>query len=42
MLDPLRQRPDFIQAYEATRAHLAAERREVQRLRELGRLPRYP
>jgi TolB-like protein/DNA-binding winged helix-turn-helix (wHTH) protein len=41
LLDPLRKRPEFIEAYTATRMYLAAERREVQRLREQGKLPRY-
>jgi TolB-like protein/DNA-binding winged helix-turn-helix (wHTH) protein len=41
MLDPLRRRPEFIQTYNAARTHLAAERLEVQRLREQGKLPSY-
>lgn len=41
MLDPIRSDPEFVGAFESTRTHLAAERSEVERLRDQGMLPRY-
>ncbi len=41
LLDPLRSDPRFIQAWQSTQQQLAKQRREVERLRAEGKLPRY-